>query len=795
MELLEPLCPKFAPLARQLPPAPWRCLWVALLLSGLALAAHSRPALTIVTPQDAREARIGVMTGSLGELLVTGKFPQANIQRFDDIMDAVSAIKAGQLDAVVSTFPTLFQVVKKHPDLRVLPTALDHEETSVAVHQGDTALLAAVNQLIGELEADGTLADMRARWVKQDDAPYAVVEIPEVAHGSPLKVGVAATREPLSFIQDGKVSGHDGELARRIGARLGRPVTFVDLKFMALIPALQSRKIDLIVTGMTATPERSKSVDFSRSYFLNAQVMLVQATPGNAATPTAAAPTAAAPTAAAPTAAAPTANAATSAPAAAALDFAGQRIGVQLGTVYDLYATANYPKASVVQYHTYQDLTLAVSAGKVAAGLSDIDTLAEVMRSHPELGPLGKPIFSSPVAAAFAKTRVDLRSAFDEFLTSIRANGVHADMVARWMTQRRTQMPDIPQVTVNGTLVVGVSSGGLPFNAVQNNEPVGFDIELAKRFAAHLGRELRISDQEFGSLIAALVSGKIEVIIADMFITPERQRQIDFSAPYFEQDSVVFARVAPSAGAAAATAENIAVTSEGFGARLMASFQTNIIHEQRYLLLWDGLQATVIISILATLFGSALGAVICYLRMSPRALLRVPARLYIGLLRGTPVVVLLMLIFYVVFASVDISPLLVAVIAFGLNFAAHVSELFRTGIEGVDRGQSEAGTAMGFTKPQTFRYVVLPQMLVRILPVYRGEFISLVKMTSIVGYIAVQDLTKASDIIRSRTFDAFFPLVMVAALYLVIAWVLVQALEYLERAVDPKARRRAGSAR
>jgi polar amino acid transport system substrate-binding protein len=101
---------------------------------------------------------------------------------------------------------------------------------------------------------------------------------------------------------------------------------------------------------------------------------------------------------------------------------------------------------------------------------------------------------------------------------------------------------------------------------------------------------------------------------------------------------------------------------------------------------------------------------------------------------------------------------------------------------------------MGFSRVSTFMHIVLPQTVQRILPVYKGEFLSLVKMTSIVGYIAVEDLTKASDIIRSRTFDAFFPLVMVAVLYFVISWVLMQALEYLERITDPKYKRRTGGA-
>lgn len=469
-------------------------------------------------------------------------------------------------------------------------------------------------------------------------------------------------------------------------------------------------------------------------------------------------------------------------------DLRDKRIAVQLGTVYDIYASKTFPGATVLQYPTYQEVTLAVSAGKVDAGLSDLDTLREVMRINRDLVPFGTPIFSSPVAAGFAKTSVELRAEFNTFLKDIRQNGVWADMVDRWMTRRSQQMPDLPASATNGTLVVGLSSGGFPFAAVQNNALAGFDVELARRFGAHIGRDVRFADQDFSGLIAALVSGKIDVIVADMFVTEERQKQIDFSDPYFEQDSVAFTVKSNTAVPDETAADTPDPAS--FFERVLSSFQSNILHEQRYLLIWDGLKTTALIAVLATLVGTGLGAVVCYMRMSPQAVLQVPARMYISLLRGIPVVVLLMLIFYVVFASVNISPVLVAVLAFGMNFAAYVSEIFRSGIESVDKGQSEAGIAMGFTRPQTFGFIVLPQMVQRILPIYKGEFISLVKMTSIVGYIAVQDLTKAGDIIRSRTFDAFFPLIMVAVLYFLISSILVQALEYLERITDPKYRRR-----
>ena len=220
------------------------------------------------------------------------------------------------------------------------------------------------------------------------------------------------------------------------------------------------------------------------------------------------------------------------------------------------------------------------------------------------------------------------------------------------------------------------------------------------------------------------------------------------------------------------------------------SFQNNLVQENRYLLILEGLKTTVIISVLSTLFGTFLGAIVCFMRMSKNVILKVLAKTYISILRGTPVLVFLMLIFYVVFASVNIDPVIVSVIAFGMNFAAYVAEIYRSGIESIDKGQSEVGIAMGFTRVNTFLFIVLPQTVQRILPVYKGEFISLVKMTSIVGYIAVQDLTKASDIIRSRTFDAFFPLIMVAVFYYLISWSLMLFREYAERLANPKHKRK-----
>ncbi len=197
------------------------------------------------------------------------------------------------------------------------------------------------------------------------------------------------------------------------------------------------------------------------------------------------------------------------------------------------------------------------------------------------------------------------------------------------------------------------------------------------------------------------------MIASTVYITEERHKQIDFSAPYYEMGTSAFALkqtiAAYDAGPSAAPAPPSLLK------RTADSFYSNIIQEDRYLLIWDGLKTTLVISVFSTLFGTLLGALICFMRMSKRAALNLPARLYINIIRGMPVLVLLMLIFYVIFASVDISPVLVAIIAFGMNFGAYVSEIFRSGIEGIGKGQIEAGIAMGFTRVKTFFFIVLPQ--------------------------------------------------------------------------------------
>ena len=219
---------------------------------------------------------------------------------------------------------------------------------------------------------------------------------------------------------------------------------------------------------------------------------------------------------------------------------------------------------------------------------------------------------------------------------------------------------------------------------------------------------------------------------------------------------------------------------------LKKEFILNFIEDNRWKYIVDGLKITLIVTIFAVLIGVLLGFLIAIVRTThdktgKLKILNAICKVYLTVIRGTPVVVQLMIIYFIIFGSVDISKVLVAIIAFGINSGAYVAEIFRSGIMSIDNGQFEAGRSLGFNYAQTMMYIIMPQAFKNVLPTLCNEFISLLKETSVSGYIALQDLTKGGDIIRSRTYDAFMPLIAVALIYLAMVMIFTKLVSLLER--------------
>ena len=227
---------------------------------------------------------------------------------------------------------------------------------------------------------------------------------------------------------------------------------------------------------------------------------------------------------------------------------------------------------------------------------------------------------------------------------------------------------------------------------------------------------------------------------------------------------------------------------------LKERFIFNFIESDRWRYLWDGLGATLKVTFFALLVGVVIGIVVAIIRSTHDKnikdmkglskgiliILNLIAKVYLTVIRGTPVVVQLMIMYYVVMVA-STNKILVATIAFGMNSGAYVAEIFRSGIMSIDQGQFEAGRSLGFNFVQTMQYIIIPQAFKNVLPALANEFIVLLKETSVSGYVALHDLTKGGDIIRSRTYDAFMPLIGVAIIYLVMVMFFTYLVGILER--------------
>lgn len=212
----------------------------------------------------------------------------------------------------------------------------------------------------------------------------------------------------------------------------------------------------------------------------------------------------------------------------------------------------------------------------------------------------------------------------------------------------------------------------------------------------------------------------------------------------------------------------------------------SFIYQDRYKYYLTGLGNTVIMAFFACLIGVILGLILSLVidyneKTGKLYLLSAFARMYIGIIRGTPALLQLMILYYIIFKSVNINIVVVGIISFGLNSGAYVSQIIRSGLISIPKGQEEASTMLGFNYFQTMKYVILPQALRNVLPSLGNEFITLLKETSVAGYIGILELTKASDIVASSTYDYFFPLLIVAIIYLILTLGLTKLLNLFER--------------
>jgi len=434
----------------------------------------------------------------------------------------------------------------------------------------------------------------------------------------------------------------------------------------------------------------------------------------------------------------------------------GKKIGVQLGTTGDTLA-ADIPGATVERYNKAGDALQSLLSGKIDAVLIDEQPAREFARKNKNLFIPDKAFAEESYAIAVAKNNVGLTADLNRVLADLKRDGTVGRVLKNYIGDDKGSFPPLPRIgdCRNGSLKIGTNATFPPYEYYEKGVIVGIDADLAKIIAERLGKCAVIEDMEFDAIIPALQSGKIDMGMAGMTVTPERLKNIDFTESYTIARQVVVERSAVFADET----------------RLVHRFKNAFVSESRWQYLLTGLGNTLLVTLFAALIGVVLGAGIGIVRVSHDKngscpVLNGLCRLYVTVVRGTPAVIQLMIMYYVVFAAANAGKVFVASAAFGLNSAAYVAEIVRSGILSVDAGQTEAGRSLGLSFAQTMRFVVLPQAFKNVLPALANEAISLLKETSVCGYIGLMDLTRGGDIIRSTTYDAVMPLAAVALIYL-----------------------------
>lgn len=455
-------------------------------------------------------------------------------------------------------------------------------------------------------------------------------------------------------------------------------------------------------------------------------------------------------------------------------DLEGHTVAVAGGSATDLLLS-QYEGIDLMRINI-GDMPVAVKSGR-----AEFAMMQEIQYDANQLDAQGfrkcfNGILKGLSAVAFRKDDIRTCEDFNSFLREMRSSGEYDRWYGNWIhhldsmvveTEKQPVPGEGKKVTVGITLV-------FPYIFIRNDTLAGMEIDLFNRFCRSKGYTPEYSIVQFPALIQSLNANKIDVILSHIMVTPERARQVLFSDEYLEGSQCCFGLDPEWKNAAGA----------GILARTRESIRQNLVEEDRWKLLAGGLGVTLELSLLSLLLAILLGALLCYLRMRPGAAVSGMTRVFVDVIRGIPVLVILMIMCYVIFARAHLSGVTVAVFSFGLFYGACFSEVFRTGMLGVDRGQWEAGAALGLNKMQVFRLIAFPQALKRIVPVFKGDVVSLIKSTSIVGYVAVLDLTSAGDIIRTRTLDAFFPLVLVSIIYIILSRVSGVLLDALDRKLN-----------
>jgi len=456
-------------------------------------------------------------------------------------------------------------------------------------------------------------------------------------------------------------------------------------------------------------------------------------------------------------------------------------VGIQGGSGYEVYLAEVCPDAKAVFFNEFSSIYPALQQGKIDVMITESIAFAVEKLEIPSLIALEEPIATLDYSIGIAQNAQGrtVYQQLNEFTAKLRADGTLDAMQGYWFDSydRDNATVDKSGITgENGVLPVAMEAAFEPMCfAGKGGELFGYNIDYIYRFCREYGYKPEISTLDYDAMTAALSGGKITMAVG-VIPDEERSEAVLFTDPILDFEIIV-------------AYDSGETTAESFFVKLGASIHKTFIRDSRWQMFVQGAATTLLIAVLSVLFGTVLGLLLYLWCMHGGRAEQKVTNILCWLMSSTPTIVLLMILYYIVFGSYVISNIAVAVVGFSLLFGCGFYERIGSGVKAVGVGQEEAARSQGFSQNQTFFLIQLPQAAEHFMPSYQGDVISLIQETSVVGYIAVMDLTKMSDLVRGRTYEAFFPLLATAGIYFLLIWLMTLLLKYISSAFNTKNRK------
>lgn len=720
---------------------------VILLLCLSSCSSNNKDKVYYTSYKQLENSNIAAWTGSVFETAVKDKLPNATMVNLNFLADMILQLNEGKVEAVSYDkilYPNLKKEFNNITYLNDFAFEISYGTIFARNNHGEE-LRNKYNEFLAKITLDGRKQEIINNWVGVDEHKYDGLNEWDTSNGL-LKVQCGSSTPPFVYICDNEISGYEIALFAEFAKDNKYAVEFTTNEYSVLTASLNAGICDACISGFQMTDENKDEVYFSDSIYVSDIVLYVLQDPNNL----------------------PEINDVS--------QLNGKTIGIITGGVDSMVADLNFPNSEKVFFSTFPDIASSLKNNKIDYFIANTTLALDMKKSDANLYVLPGSVFEQPIAFFFSK-QVDrsqkLLTEINDFINN------NKDLITKLQNKWNNIDGDHASIEYeltgeNGTIVYATNSGAYPYSFLENDKFKGLDIDILNTFCHERGYKYEVVSYDYSGLIQAVSLGKADIGGSGICITDERSEAVDFSVPYNTEGMSAIVRKGTN--------------SKSFFDSFLESIDKNFIREDRWKLILSGMFVTLKISLCSIVFGSILGFIFYMLCRKKKPVLDSVLSFLSSLVDGLPTVVILMILYYVIFGKTSLSGEIVSIVAFTFSFALSVYSMLKTSVKSIDIGQEEAAFSIGFTDIQTFFKIVLPQAMIQFIPNYKTAISSLLKGTAVVGYIAVQDITKVSDLIRARTYEAFFPLIITALVYLILGKILGLLFNRVYKIAEPQTR-------